>query len=394
MAAREESYVPWLLKKPKCIQYNFNPKLGFVKRGLLRKMFIYGFDSLPAGFNRKGFGFTGPYGYLVGDLRREHPVPIEFHVGLDGKPAVQPLRHKTKVLLPYQELRDHLDELKGFKTERNNRSKLATAQFLHAHFPKRFPKPPQKLKARYEGGRIAHILRTKGLIGLLSKEDVEGLAEFYPRFLRGHGATLSKKKVLQTSKRSKDVGEAIYLGNVIREFERMLKRPGQREQVWQTLLKEHILLFNTNYSAMIEKRNISLKIDLPDFLLINIYEYIDIYEIKKPATPLLRFDAGRKNYYWSTEIAKAIAQVEIYIEELQHHADEFRNELFDEEGVKIRVVKPRAYIIAGQSAALRKPRERDFFKMLNGSLKNVEIILYDDFLQNLKNLHKRLTEGV
>jgi hypothetical protein len=390
----EKAYVAWVPKGKNRIQYNINPDSYFHRGGLLRKMIIYGFDSLPAGFSSKGFGFTGPPGYIVGDLRKKLKTPIEFHIFLNGKkPQISQSATKTKVYLAYDEIRSYIEELKTYKTERNTRSKVATAVFLNKHFPKRFSKPPAKHKSKYEPGGVAHLLRTKGLLPQLSKEDASALGEFYPKFLRSHGDTLGLNKILQSSKEHKNVGEAVYLGNVIRAFEKMLKKPGRKESEWQAFLKNYILLFNTHYSAMIEKKNISLKIDLPDFLMINVYDYVDIYEIKKPATRLLSFDAGRKNYYWSTEISKAIAQVESYIEELQQHADELKGDFLDE-GVKLRVMKPRAYIIAGQSTQLKKPQERDYFKMLNCSLKNVEVILYDDFLQNLKNLFKRLNGGV
>jgi hypothetical protein len=44
-------------------------------------------------------------------------------------------------------------------------------------------------------------------------------------------------------------------------------------------------------------------------------------------TLLMSFDASRKNYYWSVELSKAIAQVEKYLYEIQ--------------GIDINVVRPR-----------------------------------------------------
>lgn len=150
------------------------------------------------------------------------------------------------------------------------------------------------------------------------------------------------------------------------------------------------MLFNTNYSEIIDKENISLTGDYPDFLLVNIYEYLDIYEIKKPNTLLLNKDTSRNNYYWSVEISKAISQVENYIELLERHKDAFINDIKTSKGINIRVIKPRGYIIAGTSSQVQGKAKEDDFKLLNGSFKNIEIILYDDFLKNLKNLLKRI----
>src|SRR5690606_27065647 len=149
----------------------------------------------------------------------------------------------------------------------------------------------------------------------LSKEDAEALIKFYPDFLEVAGSKLKgKKKLIQISK-NKTETEIIYLESIITEFEKKL---GQNlvEHKWQEFLREYILLFNTNYSTFIEKASISLAGKYPDFMLIDVYNFLDIYEIKKPTTNLLKHDASRDNYYWDTELSKAISQVENYIDEI------------------------------------------------------------------------------
>ena len=88
-----------------------------------------------------------------------------------------------------------------------------------------------------------------------------------------------------------------------------------------------------------------------------------IYEIKKFTTNLLRKDESRGNYYWDVEIAK---------------------------GIDVRVMKPRAFIIAGHREQLTNETTEDNFRILNRALKNVEIVLYDELLDNVKNFLKRL----
>jgi hypothetical protein len=58
-------------------------------------------------------------------------------------------------------------------------------------------------------------------------------------------------------------------------------------------------------------------------------------------TLLMSFDASRKNYYWSVELSKAIAQVEKYLYEIQRHSDTFKVELHTAKGIDINVVRPR-----------------------------------------------------
>ena len=127
-------------------------------------------------------------------------------------------------------------------------------------------------------------------------------------------------------------------------------------------------------------------------MLIDVYNFLDIYEIKKPTTNLLKHDASRDNYYWDTELSKAISQVENYIDEISKNALSFRDLIKKKKGIDIRVIKPRAFIIAGHSKQLDNVTKEENFRLLNTSLKNIEVILYDDLLSSLKNFLNRLKE--
>lgn len=63
----------------------------------------------------------------------------------------------------------------------------------------------------------------------------------------------------------------------------------------------------------------------PDFALVTHDNYLDILEIKKPDTPLLKPDNSRNNFYWDSEPAKAIIQIENYISGITEHGDAVRS---------------------------------------------------------------------
>ena len=153
---------------------------------------------------------------------------------------------------------------------------------------------------------------------------------------------------------------------------------------------QFILIFNTNYASSLEKESIALQGKYPDFLLIDAYNYLDIYEIKKPSTQLLKKDGSRGNYYWDVEIAKAISQVENYIAYADRHGSGLREDIKKRKGIDIRVLKPRGFIIAGQRSQLQGEIMEGNFRLLNSGLKNVEVILYDELLDNLRSFLKRL----
>ena len=53
------------------------------------------------------------------------------------------------------------------------------------------------------------------------------------------------------------------------------------------------------------------------------------------------------------------------------------------------IVKPKAFLIIGSSTQLLNDDMRNDFRILRDSLKNIEIILYDELLERFKNLKKR-----
>lgn len=216
------------------------------------------------------------------------------------------------------------------------------------------------------------------------------MGAFFPGFLTHFAAKITAPKKLLALSKTREVAEVIYLDKIIKEFERRLKRKAQNENSWQAFLREYILIFNTNYASSLEKESIALQGKYPDFLLIDAYNYLDIYEIKKPNTLLLKKDESRGNYYWDVEIAKAISQVENYIAYADRHGSELREDIKKRKEIDIRVLKPRGFIIAGQRSQLQGKIMEDNFRLLNRGLSNVELILYDELLDNLRGFLKRL----
>lgn len=355
----------------------------------IKRVYLDDFKKLPSGFNKEGF-----IGYFVGKVLfkiiNKLGKKVEFHILREDKTYLKHLVTKVKIFLGYNELSSIAKQLRLFNRSKNKSSNDLIQSYLYSYFPRYFKESEIKYDSSYKEDQLSGILKKKSVLKNLSKSDVEELADFYPRFWESNRLKLSRIKRLIITKQTKNREESVYLNDIIKEFEQKLNAQTQDEHKWQEFLRDYILLFNTNYVGVLPKKNISLKGDYPDFLLINVYGYLDIYEIKRPNTPLLSLDKSRNNYYWTPEIAKAISQVENYIEEIQENKNVLINNVRDKTGVNIRVIKPRGYIIAGTNSQLIGSEKRDDFQMLNGSLKNIEIILYDDFLNNLKNLLKRL----
>ena len=100
--------------------------------------------------------------------------------------------------------------------------------------------------------------------------------------------------------------------------------------------------------------------------------------------------SDRGNYYWSSHAIKAIVQAEKYFENAQRKAPELAEDIKREKNIKVEVIRPRAFVIMGNSNQLTDKKRKDDFRILKYSLKNVEIILYDELLDRLKNQQRKI----
>jgi hypothetical protein len=69
-----------------------------------------------------------------------------------------------------------------------------------------------------------------------------------------------------------------------------LKKRNQKESEWQEFLKKNMLFINSAYIKLIEKKNIHISVSIPDFLLIDQFQFMDVFEIKKPDFECLKFE--------------------------------------------------------------------------------------------------------
>ena len=162
---------------------------------------------------------------------------------------------------------------------------------------------------------------------------------------------------------------------------------------WQSYIKKNILIIQQGYIAAVDKMNVAIgTTKYPDFALVTHDNYLDILEIKKPNTQLLKNDAGRGNYFWDPEISKAIIQVENYIEHVSHHADAVRNHIRDNYKMELKVLRPRGIILAGDTIKFSTGKESDDFRLLCLATKNITFVTYDELLSRLKNYIKVLED--
>ncbi|MCK4446285.1 MAG: DUF4263 domain-containing protein [Candidatus Marinimicrobia bacterium] len=153
---------------------------------------------------------------------------------------------------------------------------------------------------------------------------------------------------------------------------------------WQKWIYRNHWLFGVQYLTPIEKAKIGFE-NIPDFLFPTVDGFIDILEIKKPTFETVREDPSHPgSYVWCSETNKAIGQVVNYIQNMELNQLQLTkriNEKYGEEyPILIQSIKPRAFILIGNSAEWKRKR-KEAFRTLNYSLHGIEVLTYDDLIR-------------
>lgn len=233
----------------------------------------------------------------------------------------------------------------------------------------------------YQKGMFARILGSGFDVRRLSQEDQEALSGYVSTAVKAGRQVLDIKSAFK----SKQNVQLLYMQQLLTNFDEEVAKD-HPESWWQTYFDENVLYFQDNYINRIPKLQIALgSTKFPDFCLVTTDSYLDVLEIKKPSTELLKHDDSRDNYYWSPELARAIAQTEKYLELIGRHQDAIKNHLRDNEGIELQIVRPRGIIFAGRLTQLTPSAKADDFRRLNMGLKNLQVVPYDEMSRRVRN---------
>jgi hypothetical protein len=227
------------------------------------------------------------------------------------------------------------------------------------------------------------------LIDKLTANDIQYIGEFYVKATRKFKATHILKKINSGLLKN---AQLITLQEIIKKFEKLLVE-NPAESSWQKFFDEYITLFDTRYVHKIDYKNIATGITkYPDLVLVDIYGYIDFYELKKSGTEIIKYDESHKTWYWSKDVSMVISQVTDYLQRAKENSLSYarsiktETETETEEGLTVNIINPRAIIVIGTTNQLDTEKKRNQFKTLREGLKDIEFVLYDELLDRLKNL--------
>lgn len=355
----------------------FYPKPGDF---LVDEVLLDGFTQLPVDFSDAGYIKQGVQYYLNKKLQGSKITAIT--ISKDATSGLRKVRSKDEYKLTL-----HYDDFKTIREKflvvnsQSTQSKNDIVDGLFYHlFPDTFAESTSTSQQQYR-----NVIKNLdvGIIEHLTPEDLGHFETFITQLLEKKYNSRSHK-FLQLA-RTKIKVDTIAIDRILQEFEANLKN-GISENLWGKYLQKNLFLLDSKYVKILPELNVILRGSRnADFGMIDTKGYLDIFEIKKPETPLLSAETDRGNYYWHASTVKAIVQAEKYLFNAERKASTLAEDIQREEKISVKVVKPRAILITGHSNQLDTEEKQNDFKVLRQSLKNIDIILYDELLEGLEN---------
>jgi len=149
---------------------------------------------------------------------------------------------------------------------------------------------------------------------------------------------------------------------------------------WQKWIYKNNWLFGVNYQQPIEKAKINISGVMPDYLFPTIDDFVDILEIKLPDDEVIVKDANHNgSWKWSPEANTAIGQVVNYLCEIDRLKLEIEKNIREKHNLEINLLKPRAYILIGNSNTWDNNKKEGLRKM-NHALHGIEVITYKELV--------------
>jgi hypothetical protein len=194
---------------------------------------------------------------------------------------------------------------------------------------------------------------------------------------------------------------------ITQEYEELLKDFSTDESKWQLFFENYFSLINPSYKYIIrEVDTIFNALDIEadtrpiDFIVVDIYNNVELIELKTPSAPIISKNKDRNNYYLVHNCTKACTQLEKYLLCFERNDNEVEKLLkrkisekygIAQKDINLITTKPKAKLIIGKLEPItkNKPRHQDF-QLQRHSFKNIELITYDEILKSLKEINREL----
>ncbi len=157
---------------------------------------------------------------------------------------------------------------------------------------------------------------------------------------------------------------------------------------WQKFILNQHWMFGANYLDPIDRTKINIRGSMPDFIYPTADGFADILDIKLPTDDVIVEDSSHAGAWkWSADTNTAIGQITNYIVDVERLRLEIEKEIKMNTGRDVLLLKPRAYILTGNSEKWT-PAKKEGLRKLNYMMHGIEVLTYHD----LKLRAKRIVE--
>lgn len=348
---------------------------------------INGFKELPELFTTKGYSRNKVLDYIHRIFKEKEIKKITIE--RTGKSSLVKQGNNLYLHISYRLLSQIADEVGSMNFYHGRRKTQTVKKLLYNSFPELIEIKIAK-NAKQDVKIALHTLSAQS-IESFEKDDIGKLTDMLATFMKSpHKSQIKKSELFRTTKLKIDT---VTLDDIIENYEKLLSND-TTESEWGIFLQENLFLIDSKYIHSIPQLNLVLggsrKVD---FGLVDIFGYLDIFEIKKPETKLLTSNPNNTgNYVWDKQALDAIVQAEKY----SFHAASKRNDLKEdirrEKNIDLDIIRPRGIILMGHSNQFDDKNKKDDFQILKNQFKYLDIVLYDELLERIKNQKKSLKQ--
>jgi len=337
--------------------------------------------KIPAGFIRtssRGYGVTRDLKPLIKFVERNlAPQDVTINTEINSKYT------KNRLILNLKDFETIRRILVSLRMAFSEESKISVNNFLAKFIPTKF----RTSRESYQRGVINNIVRKYSSIeNNLSVDDKDAL------FILFEKLSLTKKDIFQKEEliSTKEKIEKRFVEDVLKEFEMLLSRKRVKEEKWQDFFKENAWIFSQLFAypavlitdkAYVGGKNVeNEKGKVVDFLYANkLTKNSALIEIKMHTSKLLSKIPYRGDdvFNMDKELSGTISQI---LDQKETYCKKFDSIRGEEDIISF---NPKCIVIIGRISVLNK-KQLKVFELLRSSLKDVDIITFDELYERIK----------
>lgn len=362
--------------------FNVNRSSGQITPKKIRTIEFRGWEKieeLPKDFRKTaGYGFTTPRAkQFLSILYKKFPTVNKLVIGIN----IQNRFSKNTITLSFGSLEKILKQLGKEKFNYDRNRKILTYHLLSELTGK-----VESNERTLTAGDLDYFLSKYNSFENISVKDVDSLTKVL--------SDLPMSKITSTSHiiKTKEKIDIIYLDDIIKHFEKLMKVTKDNEESWQSFFEEHTWTLSHlfPYEVILRKGKAyvggkTIENDegrIVDFLFeTGFKDNFALLEIKTHTKQLLKPTPYRKPAVFpiSDELSGGINQC-------LDQKDVFLRDL----GKQYKSLDPKTILVIGQKQGMT-PEQIQCFELFRANQKNVGIITFDELLHKLVGLYEVIT---